>query len=100
MERMRIPRAIIFLVTLASVAGCKTVEKHPDEASRSVDTVGHADAFHATLPPGATLDTVMAADLDGRGRSEYVVTSRDTSMMHGIGRASRVEIFAFDSVAR
>jgi hypothetical protein len=102
MQRARVLRAIIFLLLLLAAAGCKTVEKRPDDAPRA-DTVGQADSFKVAPHPGATLDTVIAAQLDGRGRREYIVATLDTSAEFyelQAGRASRIEFFSYDSLAR
>ena len=97
MQRASAFRAIILLLlSAAAAAGCRTVEKHPDETPpRNVDTVGQADAFHAEVPIGATLDTVLAADLDGPGKLEYIVTSRDTSVPAGAVGSGRTNVRAW-----
>jgi hypothetical protein len=90
---------MLFTAALLAV-GCSRSDRRPEEPDQSMMTI-HDSIFHPPqFPQGRTLDTVMALDFDGRGRQEYVVTSR-TGAPDSIpgARADLVQIFSYDSLA-
>src|SRR5438132_6957267 len=56
------------LIIACAIAGCQTKEKPPQEPHRD-STVVYDLAFpKPQFPPSRSLDTIMAVDLDGKGR--------------------------------
>lgn len=89
-------------ILMIFVAGCRSGQEQPGSEPSDRDTIVTLDgrAFRPDLPSGHVLDTIIKADLDGKGSDEVVVTSmRPDSMAPPDARADYLQIYGFDSLA-
>ncbi len=98
--RSALATAAIVALAAALMAGCAD-QRHPEEPRRDIPQVYDLSFTTPKFEPPRRLDTLMAVDLDGSGRVEYIVTSiLDTGMVIPGTRADMIQIYRFDTAAR
>lgn len=92
MWRLSLSPLLLLLCWALAVAGYRECLAGSSQTMTTGDP-----SFHLPhLPPGRTLDTVVAINLDGRDGNEYVVISHTDESPFGRNR-TRIQVFAYDT---